>query len=171
MSNFSLSPMNNPTFPDKHTVQFKRSFPITKEALWKAISAEESLSQWFMETDMEPRQDGRYSFKEGWDGWIATWKEGQCIQFNSSNDSWTRFEIIESGEHVVFQLTDRLKSDLVFEDQSLSMNIQPGGPGTHSLGLLAGWHDFVDALDDYLHQRPIQNNFEVYIEQYKAWLG
>lgn len=162
---------NHPTFPDKHTVQFKRSFSIPKEALWEAISKEDSLSQWFMQTNMEPGQGGKYSFKEGWNGWISTWEEGQCIQFNSSYEAWTRFEIIESAEQVIFQLSDRLKSDLHFEDQNLAMNIQPNGPGTHSLGLLAGWHDFVDALDDYLHQRPIQDNFEAYIEQYSKWLS
>jgi hypothetical protein len=87
------------------------------------------------------------------------------VQFNNSHESFTRFEIEPDGDGTLFHLIDKLPGDFVMEVGSRQDNPiedsdtekmrlvgynQPGGPGTHWTGVVAGWHAFVDSLESYL---------------------
>ena len=152
-----------PAWLDKHTIRFSRQLSVDKDALWRAISTKAGLDSWFMETELELKIGGRYSFKDGWDGWISELQEGQLIRFNSAADAWTQLEIIPTASGCEFRLTDRLNSQLTMEDQ-------PNGPGTHNAALLAGWHDFVNALCDYLLGNPITDQFEELTQFYQHFI-
>ena len=155
---------------DDYTVSFKRSFESSPEEVWRAISSKEGLDQWFMVTELEPHEGGKFSFQDGWNGWIGEWQEGKRIQFNSAENAWTIFQIYPTSNVTIFTLFDRLKPDYLAGDQADPMNFQPGGPGTHTAGLLAGWHDFVDALESHLKGEPIEDHFEDYVVEYTDWL-
>lgn len=161
---------NMVTFVDRNTIAFERKFPDTPERIWSAITVKSELDQWFMETQLDLRVGGAFSFKKGWDGWISDLKNHRYAQFNSSDESFTRFEIEPDGEGTLFHLIDRLRNDVVVEvgsrkdvpiedsDAEQMRRIecnQPGGAGTHWTGVVAGWHGFVDSLEGYLTGRPL----------------
>ncbi|MEM7033074.1 MAG: SRPBCC domain-containing protein [Chloroflexota bacterium] len=146
---------NQAIFVDKHTILFHRHLHVDQSRLWSAISTKHELDQWFMPTELDLRNDGNYSFEGGWDGWISDLNPPHHLQFNSSPTSFTRFEIEVRSEGVLLSLIDRLQVDVTppkatEEDEDGIMYNQPGGPGTHWTGVIAGWHCFVDALEDYL---------------------
>jgi hypothetical protein len=48
-------------------------------------------------------------------------------------------------------MTDQLPPGLLPSGASSELAVkQPGGPGTHWVGLMAGWHMFMDSLTNYL---------------------
>ena len=157
---------NRATFIDRHTILLQRRFvDIDIERLWRAITTKSELDQWFMTTELDLRNEGKYTFSGGWDGWISNLKPPHHLQFNSSQTSFTRFEIAGDNDGVLFSLIDRLRvnatpPDAPNETDETQAYHQPGGQGTHWTGVLAGWHCFVDALEDYLAGRDNNDDYE-----------
>lgn len=137
---------------DRHTLIFRREMPVDRQRVWTAVSDPAELSQWFMETTMKARVGGRFSFKDGWDGVVSALEPGSAITFAADHGGRTRFEIeaIENGTH--FRLVDRMAPGATAPDGGAGdIGVrQPGGPGTHWVGIVVGWHDFVDSLLDHL---------------------
>ena len=137
---------------DPGTLTFRRELPVDRARVWSAISDPAELSAWFMETTMDARVDGRFSFKDGWDGTIAALAPGSAIEFAADHGGRTRFEIeaIDNGTH--FRLVDRMAPGATAPDgkDGDTGAWQPGGPGTHWVGVAVGWHDFVDSLLNHL---------------------
>ena len=61
------------------------------------------------------RVGGAFSFEKGWDGWISELENQGYVQFNSSHESFTRFEIEPDGDGTLFHLIDKLPGDFVME--------------------------------------------------------
>ncbi len=162
--------MENPTYLDKNTVLFVREYAVSGDRLWQAVSQQDELSIWFMETNLELRIDGKYEFKDGWNGWIGDLREPDFIQFNSSNESFTRFVLKPGATGTELHLIDRLPPDISAPPDNQIQNQQPGGKGTHWVGLLAGWHDFLEALKSYLAGEKIEDNYETLCMQYSNFL-
>ncbi len=165
-----------PTFPDRHTVLFERTFEAPVERVWHMLSEPEEMARWFMPTTLEPRVGGRFSCEGGWDGTISTWEPGRCFQFDADEGGITRFAIEPDGTGTRFTLTDRLPPDIslttegaTWQDMPVGAR-QPGGPGTHWPGVLAGWHGFVDALACHLEGRDCPFDYPAMVEQYGAWV-
>jgi hypothetical protein len=166
---------------DKGTIVFERSFPVTTDVLWATIATQEGLKHWFMPTKYKVKPGGRFSFEGGWDGVITASDPHQLIQFkpNGSDEAYLRFEISKAEAGCVFRLVDKLdpSQDVaeIFSDVPPYMAYQPGGPGTHWSGILAGYHGFVDALEGHLTGDGPDNHFEdlcgVYMTTLKDWYG
>ena len=164
-------PMNGlPTFPDKHTVLFERAIAAPREKIWAALTQKHALDQWFMETEIDLRTHGKFSFKGGWDGWIAALQPLEYIQFNSSKEAFSRFEIHPGQQGHVVRVIDRMGTAIAITDQTAIADQQPGGPGTHWVGVLAGWHDFADALTAYLKEEKPKDRYEALCVFYKDFL-
>ena len=102
------------TVVDRNTIAFERRFPDKLERVRSAITVDE-IDHWFMKTELDLRVGGAFSFEKGWDGWISE-LENQCyVQFNSSHESFTRFEIELDGDGTLFHLIDKLTDDFVME--------------------------------------------------------
>ncbi len=131
---------------------FRRKLPVDRQRVWSAISDPAELSQWFMETTMETRVGGRFAFKDGWDGVVSALEPGAAIAFTADQGGQTRFEVADSEDGTRFRLVDRMAPGATAPDGEPGDPAarQPGGPGTHWVGIAAGWHDFVDSLLDYL---------------------
>ena len=150
--------VNRAHFLDRNTVQFTRKFTSSIDKAWQAISAKKELEQWFMPTEIDLKVGGRYTFPNGWDGWIGEFSPFGHIQFNTSDNSFTRFEIIKDKTRVQFNLIDKLKPEMPLPEDlppvkgipNQIIQNQPGGIGTHWTGIIAGWHCYVDALDTHL---------------------
>ena len=102
------------TVVDRNTIAFERRFPDKLERVWSAITVDE-IDHWFMKPELDLRVGDAFSFEKGWDGWISE-LENQCyVQFNSSHESFTRFEIELDGDGTLFHLIDKLPDDFVIE--------------------------------------------------------
>ncbi len=157
-------------FLDSNKVLFKYHYQVSQERLWNALSNTAALSQWFMKTEWDFREGGRFKFEGGWEGWIEALREFEFIQFNSSTKSFTRFDLKPMKNGAELQLTDQLPQDLVAPQGDALHNLQPGGQGTHWVGLLAGWDDFLLALEHYLANKEIEDHFDHLCLKYKDHL-
>ncbi len=162
--------MNTPAYINTHTVLFERKYPTSLQRLWKAVSEKNELDTWLMETEIDLRAGGKFEFKGGWNGWIGELKEFEYIQFNSAEDAFSRFELEPLDGFCLLRLIDKLPADITAPKGSAMENSQPGGKGTHWVGLLAGWHDFLDGLEAYLAGERIEDNYSKLCHMYGAFL-
>lgn len=133
-------------------MRFERHLPVDVDTVWRAVSEPSQLRHWFMETEWEPRVGGRFAFKDGWGGTIGVWEPKRTIQFDADAGGVTRFELAPVEEESLFAIVDRLSPTQLVPQHVVEVSEeiacrQPGGPGTHWVGLAAGWHGFVDALE------------------------
>ena len=112
------------------------------------------------------------TYAGGWDGWVSALEKPRFVQYQSSDRSFTRFEMEPSGGGTDFALIDRLRPDFAptGDPSEPLMWHQAGGPGTHWTGVVAGWHSFVDALERHLVGRVHTIPFETLLKQYDALL-
>lgn len=160
----------NLEFLDRNKILFKCDYQISKERLWNAISKTEELNQWFMKTEWDFQVGGKFTFEGGWEGWIEELSEFEFIQFNSSNKSFTRFDLKPAKNGMLLLLTDQISQDLVAPPGDDIHSFQPGGQGTHWTGLLAGWEDFLLALESHLANKEIEDHFDPLCLKYKSLL-
>lgn len=138
---------------DKNTVTFERVLPASPEALWDLIATKNGMARWFMPTTDEVMAGERFDFQGGWGGTVAEYVRPRHVVFtpDGAEDAFLRFDIEADGDGCVFRLTDRMGSAVdaakLFPDAPDYDKFQPGGPGTHWSGVLAGYHGFVDALE------------------------
>ena len=131
------------TVVDRNTIAFERRFPDKLERVWSAITVNE-IDHWFMKAELDLRVGGAFSFEKGWDGWISELENQGYVQFNSSHESFTRFEIEPDGDGTLFHMIDKLPDDFVMgvgcrqdspiedsdtEKMRLVEYNQPGGTG------------------------------------------
>lgn len=157
-------------FLESNKVLFKCHYQVSKERLWNAISKTEELGQWFMKTEWDFRVGGKFTFEGGWEGWIEALSAFEFVQFNSSNKSFTRFDVKPFANGTELHVTDQIPQDLVAPSDDHMHNIQPGGEGTHWVGLLAGWEDFLLALESHLTNKEIGDHFDPLCLKYKSLL-
>ena len=157
-------------FLEHNKVLFTCRYPISKERLWKALSDTGELEQWFMKTEWDFQVGGKFKFESGWDGWIEALREFEYLQCNSSNNAFTRFDLkpVENGTEL--HLTDQIPKDLASPQEDTICNMQPGGKGTHWVGLLAGWEDFLLALGNHTTNTEIEDHFDRLCLKYKDLL-
>lgn len=164
------------TLLDKSTLVFTRHLAVSPEKLWKAIGTKEGLSHWFMPTKYEIVQGGRFSFQDGWDGTISQVHVLHLIQFtpDESQDAYLRFEILATDSGSIFKLIDRMGSaqDVAqtFPDAPQHRIYQPGGPGTHWSGIIAGYHGFVDELEGYITGTKPESDYDDLCKRYMSLL-
>jgi len=169
------TPANLGTWVDRHTMRFERRLPVDLDTVWRAVSDARELGHWFMETEWEPRVGGRFEFKHGWGGTIGVWEPKHAIQFDAEAGGSTRFELTTVEEKTLFAIIDRLSPTQtvpqhVLETGSEIACRQSGGPGTHWVGLAAGWHGFVDALQSNLQDATDSPEFQTLVRLYDGVL-
>ena len=172
---------NAPRRLDKHTVVWEREFSQPLETVWELISTRAGLSQWFMATAHEIEAGGKFAFEGGWDGTISELQPGQHILFTPKNatTAFLRFEISEIRGGCLFKLIDRMGPDQdageLMPEAPTDMKYQPGGPGTHWSGVLAGYHGFIDELEGVLAGKSLDIDYDQLCRQYMQlldeWVG
>jgi hypothetical protein len=78
-----------------------------------------------------------------------------------------------------FHLIDKLSSDAVPPEDLPSIfgvadevaNGQPGGVGTHWVGIVVGWHHILDNLKSYLTNAPMEADVIDLFSKYEEVLG
>jgi len=129
-----------------------------------------------MPTAYEIREGARFSFGGGWDGTVTKVSSPNCIQFtpDDSGSAFLRFEIDNSESGCVFRLIDRMASDRsaekMFPDEPIYRTYQPGGIGTHWSGVIAGYHGFVDQLEQYVAGKKANFDYDRMCKDYTVLL-
>ena len=150
-------------FLTDNTIVWRRQLDVAPERLWNAIATKQGLGLWFMPTEFEIEQGGRFEFGGGWEGTISDLGPLRHLQFDVDVESggYLRFEMIPNEAGCLFSLTDRMGDDAdpkeIFGPDAEAHRIhQPGGRGTHWSGVAAGYHAFVDSLESP-HRRPYRH--------------
>ena len=162
-------------FLSDNKMVWRRHIAVPPERLWDAIATRDGLSCWFMPTRYEIAVHGRFSFDGGWDGRVSEVRPFHHVQFDVDGDSgaFLRFEM-EAGTGVnSFALIDRMGDGVDanrWPDAPVHRRYQPGGPGTHWSGVAAGYHGFVDALEDLLSDTRVSSDYDELCRAYQRVL-
>ena len=150
------------------TIRFSRTVHTDLETAWRAVGTKEGLDRWFMVIAADPVEGAPYSFRSGWDGVVGEVNAPHAIQFNAGEDGFTRFELRDLGSgEIEFALIDQMSAGELPSGTSNPVGLeQPGGPGTHWVGLVAGWHGFADRFVAVLDGSSIDFDHDDMIEVY-----
>jgi len=147
---------------DSNTLVWQRHFEIEPVRLWPALATKDGLSHWFMPTNVEIEEGGRFSFGGGWEGTVTVVDPPCRIVFtpDESDEAFLEFRIEPTATGCRFTLTDRMSPNVSarerFDEDTPDYEIyQPGGRGTHWSGVASGYHGFVDALEGHITGRLI----------------
>ena len=163
-------------FLSDNKMVWERQFSVEPERLWDAISTKDGLSHWFMPTKYEIEVKGRFSFDGGWEGIVSKARPFHHVQFDADGDggAYLRFEM-EAGNGVYrFPLIDRMGDGVNvnnWADAPAHRIHQPGGPGTHWSGVAAGYHGFVDSLEDHISGGKVSSDYDELCRKYQQVLN
>ena len=146
------------------TVQFVRRAPGTPDGAWSSLFADPTnAARWLFDVHWDLRLDGEFRLPQAGEGLaregrITQLEPGGLIELSSPSGGVTRFEMQDAsgsararrdvpnyaGPIMEFRLTDRVPEGAGVPDQlqeTTSERIaQPGGAGTHCVGVVADWH-------------------------------
>ncbi len=163
-------------------VMFERPLSVTPETLWEFIATKKGLAQWFMPTAHEVSAGGRFDFEDGWAGTVAEYVRPRRIVFTPDGavNAFLRFDVHGGAGGCLFRLTDQLEATTdaarLLPEAPEHTAFQPGGPGIHWSGILAGYHGFADGLVDIVSgvaAAPFDYDAvcRAYAELLSAWHG
>jgi uncharacterized protein YndB with AHSA1/START domain len=151
-----------PRFIDRWTIEYVRIYPHPIDRVWRAITDPKEFGKWFIRGRLDLRKGGAYAFETGDDGFKGVVLEVDIprrIRFGGPTDPAGYFE---------YELTDtngatRMRFVQYFppggnygETAGDSGGDLPAGPDTPwKPGFVGGWHEFFDALGDFLDAVPI----------------
>ena len=152
---------------DRSTMSWPRRIDAHVEKVWEAITLKEHLDRWMAGLEapqMELRLGGRHFWWTG-DGTVDEFEPLRVIRLGHGDGfPFMRYEVAPDGYGTLFAFTDRMnrgerapKSDWEQTENGWRQSPDdpiairsPGGPGTHWVGVAAGWHSFVDSLEAYI---------------------
>ena len=188
----------------RDTVQFVRRAPGTPDGAWSSLfAAPANAARWLFGVHWELRPDGEYRLPGAGagiarEGRIAELVPGQLVELSSPSGGRTRFELLDSsgsararrdipnyaGPIVELRLTDRVQKGAGAPDQleeTTSARIaQPGGDGTHCVGVVADWHRtatlfqqliFAEATQHWPPELAVGLDLEALVAAYAKLLG
>lgn len=145
---------NSSVLVDAQTAQFTRVLETDMASAWEYLATPAKVETWMFPVQFEPRPGASFNFlPEGWHGKIGIFEHGREIRFDAVAGGWTWFRLASIDGETVFTLLDFMAPDYVVPPEirrhhdSLDTD-QPGGQGTHWQGVLAGWHQGMDTLQD-----------------------
>ena len=162
-------------FLSDNKMVWERRFSAPPERLWDALSTKDGLRRWFMPTRYEIEVHGRFSFDGGWEGTVSEAAPCRHIQFDVDGGSgaFLRFEMEAGNGACLFALIDRMGDGVDANNWPAApahRRHQPGGPGTHWSGVAAGYHGFVDALEEHLSGGGVSSDYDELCKAYQRVL-
>lgn len=148
-------------FIDRFTVEYVRTYPHPIERVWRAITDPAEFRRWFLPGRIALETGGAYWFQTGDDGFggvIDAIEPPTFIRFRDAPDAegYFQYELsaAEGGTRMRFvqHFADNHSYAPTEGDPGGDL---PGGPDTPwKPGFVGGWHEFWDALGDYLDGAP-----------------
>lgn len=147
-------------FIDRWTVEYVRTYPHPIERVWRAITDPDQFRAWFIPGSLEPRLGGAYEFGgPDFSGKVVAWDPLRRVRFSNAPNpeaAYFQYELEPAGEGTRMRFVQRFSPDETFAETPGDLGGDlPGGPGTPwKPGFVGGWHEFWDALGDYLDGVP-----------------
>ena len=158
-------------FLGANVMTMERRASCAADAAWTAVTDPRALGVWFIGADVELTEGGRFEFREAWGGRVTGIEAPRTVTYVADAGGTTTFDITETGDGVQITLTDsmglRERPPSGYSEESA---VQPGGPGSHWAGVVAGWHGFMDALVRYLGGHVPATDMEELTAYYAARL-
>ncbi len=158
---------NRAVYKDRSTMSWPRHIDAPIERVWEAITQKERLDRWMQGLEapqMELRLGGRHFWWTG-TGTVDGFEPLRVIRLRHGDGfPFMRYELQPDGQGTSYTFTDRMNRgerapNTNWEETEAGLRqsqddpiatLSPGGPGTHWVGVAAGWHSFVDALEAYI---------------------
>jgi uncharacterized protein YndB with AHSA1/START domain len=150
-----------PRFIDRWTIEYVRIYAHPVERVWRAITDPKEFGQWFIRGTLDLKVGGRYEFETGDDGFKGVVLEVDAprhIRFGgpSHEKGWFEYELgqVAGGTRMRFTQYFARRRGVYAATGS-----EPGDdlpvPGTPwKPAFVGGWHEFWDALGDFLDGVP-----------------
>lgn len=145
---------NAAVITQRGTIEFQRTLPIGIDQAWNWVQDRDRFASWFLPIEWEFRQGGTFQIVPvpDWVGTIGDLTPPHRIRLDSKDGSvLCQFSRLRSDQ-TRYQLIEHIRPDMpvpqnVIERFSTSACFQPGGLGTHWVGILAGWHTGTDTFE------------------------
>jgi uncharacterized protein YndB with AHSA1/START domain len=146
-------------FIDRFTIEYIRVYAHPIARVWRAITDPAEFGVWFISGTIETRVGGAYRFESGeFSGTVLSWEPPRFIRFShgSHPDAYFQYELEAVGDATRMRFVQHFSPDSapftpVPDDLGGDL---PGGPETPWMpGFVGGWHEFFDALSDWLDSR------------------
>ncbi|MYD95797.1 MAG: hypothetical protein F4X98_00235 [Gammaproteobacteria bacterium] len=147
---------------DRSTAQFIRRVPCAPDDAWSFLADTAKARQWLFGVEWELRAGGAFRFPEAdlgvaAQGLVAELHPGQVLALEAE-DGGVRFEVQDAsgsararrdipnyaGAITEFRVTNRVSraagAPERLRETTAEQVAQPGGPGTHCVGVVAAWH-------------------------------
>ncbi len=148
---------------DRRTAQFVRRVPCTLDDAWGLLADTDRASQWLFGVEWEFRAGGRFRLPEAdlgipTQGLVAELNPGEALELAVEDGGSVRFEVHDAsgsararrdipnyaGPITEFRLTNRVPATAGaperLRETTAEHVAQPGGTGTHCVGVIAAWH-------------------------------
>ena len=147
-------------FDDSLTLRYTRVFPHPIDLVWEAVTNEEHVETWLLPvTRIERKLGGKFSFSwgspEGTEGssagTIDVFDPPNTIRFTEADGSYLAFELSQQGDGTRLDFVQHFAPGSSLGDQEWPGGDQPCGPESPwRPGFMAGFHQFLDVLGDFL---------------------
>jgi uncharacterized protein YndB with AHSA1/START domain len=144
-------------FIDRWTIEYVRTYPHPIERVWRAITDPDQFRAWFIPGHLEPKVGGAYRFgDEHFSGRVAAIQPPTFIrfasQFGPDAGGYFQYELAEVDGGTRMRFVQHFPPSGAYAETPDDLGGDlPGGPGTPwKPGFVGGWHEFWDALGDYL---------------------
>ena len=142
-------------FIDRWTVEYVRTYPHPIERVWRAITDPAEFRAWFIPGEIALEVGGRYRFADdSFAGEVLALDAPRFIRFSngSGGQGYFQYELEPVAGATRMRFVQHFAPGGVHAETPGDLGGDlPGGPDTPwKPGFVGGWHEFWDALCDYL---------------------
>lgn len=150
-------------FIDRFTVEYVRVYPHPIERVWRAITVPVEFAAWFIRGDVQPHPGGAYRFgpenSTDFAGPVLAVEPPRLIRFGGPTDDrgYFQYELSEVAGGTRMRFIQYFPPGGAYSETAEDLGGDlPGGPDTPwKPAFVGGWHEFWDALADYLDGVPV----------------
>jgi uncharacterized protein YndB with AHSA1/START domain len=151
-----------PRFIDRWTIEYVRVYPHPMARVWSAITDPKEFGAWFIRGRLDLRKGGAYEFETGDNGFkgvVLDVDAPRRIRFGGPTDEtgYFEYELTETKGGTRMRFVQHFPPNGAYAGTADdSGGDLPAGPDTPwKPGFVGGWHEFFDALGDFLDGVPI----------------
>lgn len=160
---------------DRRTAQFIRRVPSAPDAAWCFLADTGKARQWLFGVEWEFHPGGRFRMPDAGagiaaQGLVAELHPGQVLELAAEDGGTIRFEAQDAsgsararrdipnytGAITEFRVTNRVSATAGapegIRETTAEQIAQPGGTGTHCVGVVAAWHSAASLLQKLAYE-------------------
>jgi uncharacterized protein YndB with AHSA1/START domain len=148
-------------FIDRFTIEYVRIYAHPIERLWRAITDPKEFRVWFIAGRLEAKPGGTFWFgDDGFTGTVSQVSPPRFIRFDQmygGAPGYFQYELSEVAGGTRMRFVNHFPPEGVYAPVPGDLGGDlPGGPGTPwKPGFVGGFHEYWDALRDYLDGVPV----------------